>query len=439
MGIADFIKTRLPYFPNWITVPLMKLNFLGKWCYGRAYVNYGKTLEQASPEQRLLKIVNYAIEHVPYYRNLYRGTTVNSMMDFENKIGFIDKDTVVANWEQFASDEADKSKVNIITTGGTSGKPMRIMMPRNRYVFALFFTHRQYKKFGWNYDTIGVIRNQKLPAGRTYICNPVMKQIIFDAFRSSNQYRLAMWKTLKKFRIRYIHAYPSAAYSFLKYCYNNNLDISFLKVLFLSSESVTDSQYQFFTDVLGLQVAAEYGHSEKLCRASMIPGDSRYHADAEYGYMEVTGCRSDESCNATFGEIAGTTFMNYAFPLIRYKTGDYAYVSGPGPNLVLDSIEGRWDNSIIHRADGTYTSATALNLHSDLYSRIDGLQYVQEKRGYLIVNIIPGKDFSECDAAFIKKHYADAMGGDCYVEVRYVDRLELQKNGKFLPVISRCS
>lgn len=34
------------------------------------------------------------------------------------------------------------------------------------------------------------------------------------------------------------------------------------------------------------------------------------------------------------------------------------------------------------------------------------------------------------------KHFSEAMGGDEYVEIRYVDKLQFQPNGKFLPLIS---
>lgn len=437
MRLADFIKTGLPYFPNWITVPLMKLNFWGKWCYGKAYVNYGKIVCNTSPEQKLLGIVNYAIKHVPYYRNLYRNITINSIRDFEEKIGFIDKDIVMSNWEQFISDEVDWSKVYTGTTGGTSGKPMKIMMPKNRYVFSLYFTHQQYKKFGWDYNIIGVIRNNKLPETRDYICNPIMRQIIFDAFRGGDEYYKKVWTILKKYNIKFIHAYPSAAYSLLKSCYNQNIDVSFIKVLFLSSEAITDSQYYFFKEVLNLQIAGEYGHSEKLCRASNLPNDCRYHIDKYYGYTEVIDKDSVIKEKGAFGQITGTTFMNYSFPLIRYKTGDYAFISEYEPNLILNSIEGRWDNSIIYKMNDTQITATALNLHSDIYEHIDGLQYIQEKKGYIIVNVIPSKNFTEEDYKYLKDHTAMAMGGEQYVTIRCVDKLNFFKNGKFLPVISR--
>ena len=46
MGLADYIKSQLPYWPNWITYPLMKINIFGGLCYGRAYMSFEKELKK---------------------------------------------------------------------------------------------------------------------------------------------------------------------------------------------------------------------------------------------------------------------------------------------------------------------------------------------------------------------------------------------------------
>ena len=118
MGLADYIKTELPKWPNWINGILLKMNFFGSLVYGRGYKQFRKTMELSNPEDRLIEIVNYAIENVPYYRKKYGNLRVNSKKEFEEKIGFIDKDEVMENWEDFLVDNIDNSlSLNSYTFG----------------------------------------------------------------------------------------------------------------------------------------------------------------------------------------------------------------------------------------------------------------------------------------------------------------------------------
>lgn len=443
MGIADYIKNKLPYWPNFITYPLMKMNRLNGLCYGKAYQSYEETVESTTPEQKLVEIANFAIKNVPYYRNRYKEVVIKNKEDFEQKIGLIDKDEVLAHWDEFIADGADRSRCYVESTGGTSGKPMKFLSPKNRYIHSMYFWHKQLKRFGWNYDPVAVIRNHHLPEGRDYIANPVMKQVIFDGFRLNDDYCRKILKVMRRKHIIYLYCYPSAAYSFLKSCQSQNLDTSFIKACFLTSEQITDYQHQFIHDRLGIAVLGSYGHSEKLCQAGTCPDSFFYHIDEQYGYTELVdkSGRAIKESGVT-GEIVGTTFNNRYFPLLRYRTGDYSsYAAERCPKhsdeRVLTAIEGRWDKTLIYCADGSITSVTALNLHGDFNDHIKGLQFIQDEVGKLTVFIIKDSKYTLHDEEYIKSHLNKAMKGTDNVELKYVDKLVLQPNGKFLPLISK--
>ncbi len=327
MSLADYIKTQIPLWPNWLTSAMLKLNFFGPLCYGFSYLKYGKTIQRESAEDKLIEMVNFAIKNVPYYRKRYAGLVIRSREEFEEKIGFIDKDIVMANWDDFVADNMESSQCYIETTGGTSGKPMKFLSPKNRYVHSMYFWHKSLKEFGWNYDVMGVIRNHRLPGGRIYMVNPVMKHVIFDGFNKDEQYYLQIWQVLKKRRIRFLYCYPSAAYDFLKFCHSHNLDISFIKTCALTSEAVADYQREFINDVLHIDILISYAHSEKLCQACTVPGRYLYKIEEDHGYMELIDENDNVVTNKDVsGEIVGTTFLNRFFPLIRYRKIGRAHV-----------------------------------------------------------------------------------------------------------------
>lgn len=443
MKIADYIKKNLSEWPNWLTIPLNYCNILGPLPYGLGYMRHIKEFEKTSPEDKLLAITNYAIKNVEYYRKRYRGLTIKSIADFEKFIIPIDKKEVMEHWEEFVADGVDLDKCMIGTTGGTSGKPMKIVLPENRYVHSLSFAHKQIKQFGWNYQTFAVIRNHHLPCNRKYMVNPILRQFIFDAFRMSPEYAHFIWTVMRRYYIHYLYAYPSAAYQFLKLCHQQKLDVAFIKLCWLTSEGVTKEQYHFIEKELNIPISYSYGHSELLIIAGNCPKSTLYHIEEQFGYCELLDKEGHViRGNNVIGELVGTTFINRCFPLLRYRTGDFSsYADNICPthgksHRLLNTIEGHYDRNLIYKSDGTTTSTTALNLHGKIYEHIDGLQYKQEEKGSLIVMLIPNKDYTEKDTLFLLDFYKNAMGKDSKVEIRFVNALTFQSNGKFSPLIS---
>lgn len=442
MNIADYVKNQVPRWPVWINAVLLRINVFGTLVYGRAYAKYAREIEKSTPEQKLLSIVNYAVRHVPYYRKRYAGLKIESIKDFERHIGFIDKDEVMAHWDEFISDEIDWNRCVTGTTGGTSGKPLKLVLPRNRYLHTAVFAREQSGWFGMLDRCRAVIRNHRLPEGRSYQINPLTREYVFDAFRMNEEYAVYVLEVMRRNRIHCLFAYPSAAYQFLKLCCRQGLDVSFIRVCELSSEGLTPEQWQFFEDTLGIKVCTLYGHSEKLIRAGNCPDSRNLLINEQYGYCELvrrdgTVVRmADEN-----GELVGTTFLNRAMPLIRYRTGDYSRyaesVCLKHGTRALTEVLGRWDKNIVFKGDGSQTSITALNLHDDLYEHIDGLQFVQEKKGALRVLIIKGAGFTDETASRFAAFYRDVLGKETSLSIEYVDKLIYQPNGKFLPFISK--
>ena len=73
MSIADYIKTGINIWPNWINAILLRCNIFGPLAYGKAYNTFVANMEQANPVETLLNITNFAILNVEYYRKRYKG------------------------------------------------------------------------------------------------------------------------------------------------------------------------------------------------------------------------------------------------------------------------------------------------------------------------------------------------------------------------------
>jgi phenylacetate-CoA ligase len=81
-------------------------------------------------------------------------------------------------------------------------------------------------------------------------------------------------------------------------------------------------------------------------------------------------------------------------------------------------------------------TTTALNLHSDLYQVINGMQYVQEGKGELTVLLVKSSSYTPDHEASLYRHFRSRLHPDTVVTIRYVDRLLRKPNGKFVHIIS---
>lgn len=442
MGLADYLKTKSTRFPNWFNRFILQLNCLGEYIYGPSYQRFKRSVETIDPEEKLLEIVNYAIKHVPYYRERYSGISITSIQDFKAIIKPIDKDEVMEHWNEFITDEIALFPHVSGTTGGTSGKSLKLLFPQNRYIVEEFFSRQARVWTGRGFNLRATIRNNRLPNVKVYAVNPFTREVVFDAFRGTDEYTRKVHATICKFKIRFLFAYPSGAYEFLKRCVDLRLGVGTLKCCLLSSESITNEQWVFFKK-LGLQVSITYGHSEKLILAANRNNSEELYSFPKYGYLELLSSEEEDVKEGEIGEMVGSTLYNRCMPLLRYKTGDKAeyqgqcYIEGIGTSTILSRIYGRWNMSLVVRHDDVRLPMSAINLHSTFLEKVRGLQYIQEKKGELVATIIKSEEYSEEDESFIKGFLANVMGGEGYVSIRYVDKLIYQSNGKFIQFISR--
>jgi phenylacetate-CoA ligase len=451
MGLLQHTKTSLvkniTRLPNRVNLGLLALNRDPGVAYGGGYARYREFLQahdQAYDNiSRLLESVNRAIIEIPFYRERYGGLNIASSEEFEKKIGFIDKDLIMANYDRFINPQAKLSDYDTGTTGGTSGKPLTFIAPKSRYVVELATMHSLWARAGFRFDVRAVIRNHRLDNGRRFLVNPITREVIFDGFQLTGEQFDQIYRTIRQFDIRFVHCYPSTAFEFATFLKQSRLDTSCIIAFLSGSENIFDYQRELIQGQMGIRFYNWYGHSEKLVMAGYCSGTDNYHVEPTYGYFELV----DEDGRAlrepgNVGEIVGTSFHNPGMPFIRYRTGDYAeyvgnYCSACNRNLpLIRNIRGRWSGDRIYNGDGSFVSTTALNLHNDLYQVINGIQYIQELKGELTVLIVKSPFYTTGHEAALNRHFRGKLAKNTIITIRYVDRLLRKDNGKFVHIIS---
>jgi len=357
---------------------------------------------------------------------------------------FINKDIVIRSQDSIVT---SKNNADLMTTGGTSGKPLSFYIDKSRKGWEWFWMTTGWEKSGFSKESSwrAVLRNHILGENNIEV-NPLLRQVCFSNFNLTEKYLLRITDYIKKNEIQFIHAYPSAAYILSKFWLETRKKPENVKAFLCGSENILTSQKLLIQEQLGIRMFTFYGHSEKLILAHEGRECENYHSNPFYGHVEIINSSgSIVKTPGEFGELVGTGYINTKTPFIRYKTGDFAELVGTTcPNcghigLTFKNVRGRWNGDKIYLSDGTTVTTTALNLHDSIYSKINGIQYHQHHMGHLSIHIVPGFGWNENTKKQLIDSFNKKLNGKMIVSIKEVAELEMSINRKFQLLIQNIS
>ena len=157
-------------------------------------------------EEKLTIILNIAKE-APFYQY------VNSGLKFE-EMPFINKDILLNSFNDII---VSRKWSDYVTTGGTSGKPFGFYINKNRKGFEWFWMTNNWSKVGFHLnDYRAVLTNHKL-RGKNYKVDHLLKEYQYNNFSLNNNYLKFITDHINLKRLKYLRAYPSAAYMLANY------------------------------------------------------------------------------------------------------------------------------------------------------------------------------------------------------------------------------
>jgi len=236
-----------------------------------------------------------------------------------------------------------------------------------------------------------------------------------------------------------LHVYPSVLTILAKFMKRNKIKpFSSIKAILASSENIYPWQIKLFKEVFQCKVFFFYGLTEMVALAGICEKSYDYHIFPEYSYVELIekdGNRVTEE--GAIGEIVGTTFDNYAMPLIRYRTGDLAVYTKQtckcGRNYpLLKNIEGRLQELIYTKSEDLISLGPVIfGIHDKCWTQVRELQFVQEKKGELIIKLIKNPEFSEKKVRnYVLNLFKQRLGGICDIKIKFVNEIPKTERGK---------
>ncbi|HJQ22550.1 MAG TPA: phenylacetate--CoA ligase family protein [Blastocatellia bacterium] len=391
---------------------------------------------------RLRALLKHAARHVPYYKRLFRALgfdpeRVREIADLR-VLPLLDKETVRANLNDLLADNISPRRMLYFTTGGSTGTPFGVYNLRDAGGRERAFMLKQWQRVGFRAgDRRAMLRGWSVRNRRHWRYEASERAFIFSNFHMTPDNVAEYARVMRAERLLYLHSYPSAVIDFARQLEHLGHEPPRFKVILASSENLYPGQREFIESFYGARLFSWYGHTEDLILAGECEVSHHYHIFPEYGVAEVLkedGTAAERQ--GEMGELVGTTIDNYAMPLVRYRTEDWAVIGPPQCECgrsykLLEATRGRWHQEMLVGRLGNLISITALNVHSDVFDRVQQVQFYQRERGKVELRIRRRDGYGERDSRRILAALAEKIGDTMEVELKFTDAIPLVASGKF--------
>jgi phenylacetate-CoA ligase len=396
---------------------------------------------------RLRRMVTFAAENVPYYRDLFSAhhidpRSIRQPADLE-QIPYLDKETVQHEGARLMPDRV-RVRHLAQTTGGTTGRPV----PYFTSPACVQFNYAAYEtrfrawagvKFG---DRMASIHGKPIvPIAQSappfWRHNLAFNQLYVSAYHLSDANLPAIVARIAAFEPRVVVAYTTTVHRVARYMLENDaLGRIRPHAVMVSSETLFDWMREDIERAFGCKVFNGYSLGEPVCFVSECPYGSM-HISPEYGVIELAGDPDTDGSR----EVIATGLINDAMPFLRYRTGDRAIPSDGkacacGRLLpTLGGIVGRVDDSIL-TPEGVAVGPTALGLAFKVVPHLRESQIVQRDPSRITIKAVVTPEYVDADARVLLREMRARLGNTIAIDLEYVDAIVRTSGGKQRLVVS---
>lgn len=397
---------------------------------------YGMTPDELKSrnEKRFLDLFRKAYDKSPFYHRLYSEAGIGKediqCLEDIKKLPVITKDMVKAHAEEIRI--APKWKLIKNHTSGTTGTPLMVYedWPSIWREQAYFYCYR--KRCGYTYGQPIVSLRGNLEKKDIYLKVHISNTLYLSSYNINPQTAETYYQQIARHKPVAIEGYPSSLYSLALMLRDKGLQLH-IPVAFTSSETLLDYQRDLIEKQFDTQIFDHYGTTERTIRLSETLNHKGYYEDPGYSINEYT----------EDGEIT-TSLINFSFPLIRYKGNDVMELmeaTEGNQQVIVKKVQGRKSTCLIGKDGTEYSGALLTRVFKDI-STIDNAQFVQKKKGHVLLNYVPGKDFTEQDRENLRNAVVEQLGENNFTfDFRAIMPQEIiySERGKFNYIVNKIS
>lgn len=384
--------------------------------------------------EHLRDFIRHAYNHTQYYHRLFDtlGLTpddVQSAADLQ-KLPILTKDMVRAHYNELIPDNISSIRFRYDQTGGTTGEPMKYLTCEDVWGYITASKIYAWRTMGYRYgDKFVALGSSSLfgrkPSVVRRIYDKIRNEIGMNSLNMSEEKCAQYLERMHKEHIHWVYGYASSVYLLAKYAKDHQVDVSFIKGAFTTSENLTEVYRHTIEETFQCRVMDCYGSRDAGITAFEIkPG--KYHVSYDV-IPEVVDEFGDGE-----GTLLSTCVLNWAFPLIRYNFGDCAKLKLEDEDYngaVITKIYGR-TSDVLRLDNGHVLTSPGFTI---LMRDFDVVAYdIQKISGSEIrMQVQPEQNkWTPQQADKLQAEMQRFVGEGCKFSIEYVDHFEQLANGK---------
>jgi phenylacetate-CoA ligase len=381
------------------------------------------------------------------YQHLAPRITQQSVYETLKGLPVVSRDELSRHPERMIATKL--SDVDLVSTSGSSGKPVRFYLPKSRRSPEWAFMVN-----AWNQAcgyTLGdwrvLMRGLEFKDSQPWRVSNAFSELRLSPFHLTSENLLIFQSLIAARSIRYLHGYPTAidalARSVIAARDPHKLS-ALIKGALLISQPVTQDQRQAIAEAFpSARIVVQYGLTERTAFALERMGEPGvYDVNPMYSTVEILDDSDRPVAAGQRGRIIGTSHINTAAPVIRYDSGDTATVISidgewPSCQYVLADIRPRREDSFIVGRDGRQATVIALNLHSPEFSKVAEYQFVQLAPGAVKLLLVPTERSAAAVMPAVARQFASKLGNAFELSFEVRDEVVIPTSGKRRLVIAK--
>lgn len=271
-----------------------------------------------------------------------------------------------------------------------------------------------------------VPRRSKAPPYFRY--NLASKQMMFSSYHLSEDTVCHYVEALNEKKPRWLHGYASVISELARLAIKKDIHLDYaVDCITLGSENVTSTHERVIFEFFGVKPMQHYGLAEGVANFSNRPGKVGFSVDEDFAFVEFLPMGNQF-------KVVGTNFTNYAFPLIRYDTGDLvSKVDDSVFPRVVGSVDGRQDDYIVLPTGEKIGRVASVFNEFDF---IDESQLVQKELSSVAVRMVVNSRWDSSCEKLVRRALREKLGQDICIDFEYVDAVQRTASGKVRFVIS---
>jgi phenylacetate-CoA ligase len=411
------------------------------------------SLEQnrAYQRNRLHELLSFAVRNVPYYREVARERGI--ALDPSNADTVLSRFPVLTKsiiWSRFDDLKTPgfEGRFRTNTSGGSTGEQATFLQDYTYIERGIAWEMVFYEWVGRkNGDTLIKLWGSErdfLEGTRGFqgFKQRYLENVhLLNSFRMSETDMTRYVEYINHHRPRVLEAYVQSVFEFAQFIVRESLDVFSPQGIICSAGTLYPHMKKTISDAFASKIFNRYGSREVGGVAHSCEHDMGLHVNVFGQFVEILNDDLEPCSPGEMGEIYITNLDNYVMPLIRFKIGDIAVVSGVeqcecGRGLpMIDNVVGR-SGCMIRTEEGAIDS-TALTTSFYFFDSIKRYQFVQKSLNRIVINVdVHDKVLWEKERINLVEKMSKLLGPSMNVEFQVVDSIEPSPSGKHLYFIS---